>query len=116
MGSGGDESEGEGNSLISQTVAMAIAGTSTASPMSRPSSFLLNSQVRPHGSFCVVKKKKKRKAVVTTSHYLCLLFGLFLPLLIPPGRISSGESSARQLLGRVQPQPSYLSAVGPEKC
>uniref|UniRef100_A0A671XQ55 Dedicator of cytokinesis 7 n=1 Tax=Sparus aurata TaxID=8175 RepID=A0A671XQ55_SPAAU len=35
--------EGEGNSLISQTVAMAIAGTSTASPMSRPSSFLLNS-------------------------------------------------------------------------
>uniref|UniRef100_A0A665UGT9 Dedicator of cytokinesis 7 n=1 Tax=Echeneis naucrates TaxID=173247 RepID=A0A665UGT9_ECHNA len=34
---------GEGNSMISQTVAMAIAGTSTPSPMSRPSSFLLNS-------------------------------------------------------------------------
>lgn len=45
MGSSGEEAEGDGNSLISQTVAMAIAGTSTASPMSRPSSFLLNSQV-----------------------------------------------------------------------
>lgn len=45
MGSGGEEAEGEGNSMISQTVAMAIAGTATASPMSRPSSFLLNSQV-----------------------------------------------------------------------
>lgn len=47
IGSTGEEAEGEGNSLISQTVAMAIAGTATASPMSRPSSFLLNSQVTP---------------------------------------------------------------------
>ena len=47
VGSSGEEVEGEGNSMISQTVAMAIAGTSTASPMSRPSSFLLNSQVNP---------------------------------------------------------------------
>lgn len=45
VGSGGEEADGDGNSMISQTVAMAIAGTSTASPMSRPSSFLLNSQV-----------------------------------------------------------------------
>lgn len=45
VGTSGEETEGEGNSMISQTVAMAIAGTSTASPMSRPSSFLLNSQV-----------------------------------------------------------------------
>uniref|UniRef100_A0A7N6BU68 Dedicator of cytokinesis 7 n=1 Tax=Anabas testudineus TaxID=64144 RepID=A0A7N6BU68_ANATE len=52
VGSSGEEAEGEGNSMISQTVAMAIAGTSTASPMSRPSSFLLNSQAsRQHGSF-----------------------------------------------------------------
>lgn len=45
VGNSGEEAEGEGNSIISQTVAMAIAGTSTASPISRPSSFLLNSQV-----------------------------------------------------------------------
>lgn len=45
VGSSVEEAEGDGNSMISQTVAMAIAGTSTASPMSRPSSFLLNSQV-----------------------------------------------------------------------
>lgn len=45
MGCSGEDAEGEANSLISQTVAMAIAGTSTASPISRPSSFLLNSQV-----------------------------------------------------------------------
>lgn len=45
MGCSGEDAEGEANSLISQTVAMAIAGTSTASPISRPNSFLLNSQV-----------------------------------------------------------------------
>lgn len=45
VGSSGEEAEGEGNSMINQTVAMAIAGTSTASPVSRPNSFLLNSQV-----------------------------------------------------------------------
>ncbi|TKS74253.1 Dedicator of cytokinesis protein 7 [Collichthys lucidus] len=54
MGSGGEEAEGEGNSLISQTVAMAIAGTSTASPMSRPSSFLLNSQCCAANNFPAV--------------------------------------------------------------
>lgn len=50
VGGGGEETEGEGNSLINQTVAMAIAGTSTPTPMSRPSSFLLNSQVAPVSS------------------------------------------------------------------
>lgn len=45
VGCSGEDAEGEANSLISQTVAMAIAGTATASPISRPSSFLLNSQV-----------------------------------------------------------------------
>lgn len=44
-GGPGEDAEGEASSLISQTVAMAIAGTSAASPISRPSSFLLNSQV-----------------------------------------------------------------------
>uniref|UniRef100_A0AAR2KEL2 Dedicator of cytokinesis 7 n=1 Tax=Pygocentrus nattereri TaxID=42514 RepID=A0AAR2KEL2_PYGNA len=44
-------SEAEGNSMISQTVAMAIAGTSVPQ-MSRPSSFLLNPQAtRQHGTF-----------------------------------------------------------------
>lgn len=41
---GVDEQEAEGNSMISQSVAMAIAGTSVPQ-MSRPSSFLLNPQV-----------------------------------------------------------------------
>uniref|UniRef100_A0A3B4A7C3 Uncharacterized protein n=1 Tax=Periophthalmus magnuspinnatus TaxID=409849 RepID=A0A3B4A7C3_9GOBI len=51
VSSTGEEAESEAN-IISQTVAMAIAGTSTASPMSRPSSFMLNSQTpRQHGSF-----------------------------------------------------------------
>uniref|UniRef100_A0A671SWQ2 Dedicator of cytokinesis protein 7-like n=1 Tax=Sinocyclocheilus anshuiensis TaxID=1608454 RepID=A0A671SWQ2_9TELE len=42
-GPGTEEQEAEGNSMISQTVAMAIAGTSVPQ-MSRPSSFLLNTQ------------------------------------------------------------------------
>ncbi|XP_036426096.1 dedicator of cytokinesis protein 7 isoform X13 [Colossoma macropomum] len=50
-GPGTDEQETEGNSMISQTVAMAIAGTSVPQ-MSRPSSFLLNPQAtRQHGTF-----------------------------------------------------------------
>ncbi|XP_035380528.1 dedicator of cytokinesis protein 7 isoform X18 [Electrophorus electricus] len=50
-GSATDEQETEGNSMISQTVAMAIAGTSVPQ-MSRPSSFLLNPQAtRQHGTF-----------------------------------------------------------------
>uniref|UniRef100_A0A8C6W157 Dedicator of cytokinesis 7 n=1 Tax=Nothobranchius furzeri TaxID=105023 RepID=A0A8C6W157_NOTFU len=65
---GGEETEGEGNSMINQTVAMAIAGTSTASPMSRPSSFLLNSQAsRQHGSF---------SAESSRSLLICLLWVL----------------------------------------
>uniref|UniRef100_A0A7N8XWC5 Dedicator of cytokinesis 7 n=1 Tax=Mastacembelus armatus TaxID=205130 RepID=A0A7N8XWC5_9TELE len=44
VGSSGEDAEGEGNSMISQTVAMAIAGTSTASPMSRPSSFFFSAE------------------------------------------------------------------------
>ncbi|KAM9483107.1 dedicator of cytokinesis protein 7 isoform 13-T13 [Clarias gariepinus] len=48
---GVDEQETEGNSMISQSVAMAIAGTSVPQ-MSRPSSFLLNPQAtRQHGTF-----------------------------------------------------------------
>ncbi|KAB5584333.1 hypothetical protein PHYPO_G00106220 [Pangasianodon hypophthalmus] len=48
---GVDEQEAEGNSMISQSVAMAIAGTSVPQ-MSRPSSFLLNPQAtRQHGTF-----------------------------------------------------------------
>uniref|UniRef100_A0A673C4Q7 Dedicator of cytokinesis 7 n=1 Tax=Sphaeramia orbicularis TaxID=375764 RepID=A0A673C4Q7_9TELE len=68
VGSSGEEAEGEGNSMISQTVAMAIAGTSTSSPMSRPSSFLLNSQAsRQHGSF---------SAESSRSLLICLLWVL----------------------------------------
>uniref|UniRef100_A0A672J724 Dedicator of cytokinesis 7 n=1 Tax=Salarias fasciatus TaxID=181472 RepID=A0A672J724_SALFA len=64
----GEETEGEGNSMINQTVAMAIAGTSTTSPMSRPSSFLLNSQAsRQHGSF---------SAESSRSLLICLLWVL----------------------------------------
>uniref|UniRef100_A0A8C7CGX3 Dedicator of cytokinesis 7 n=1 Tax=Oncorhynchus kisutch TaxID=8019 RepID=A0A8C7CGX3_ONCKI len=59
-GAGGDESVEDGNSMISQTVAMAIAGTS--SPMSRPSSFL-----RPHATF---------SAESSRSLLICLLWVL----------------------------------------
>ncbi|XP_046704135.1 dedicator of cytokinesis protein 7 isoform X16 [Silurus meridionalis] len=46
-----DEQETESNSMISQSVAMAIAGTSVPQT-SRPSSFLLNPQAtRQHGTF-----------------------------------------------------------------
>lgn len=64
LGSSGDEAEGEGNSLISQTVAMAIAGTSTASPISRPSSFLLNSQASPN----ILALGKQRSCPTTFYH------------------------------------------------
>uniref|UniRef100_A0A8D0A841 Dedicator of cytokinesis 7 n=1 Tax=Sander lucioperca TaxID=283035 RepID=A0A8D0A841_SANLU len=68
MGSSGEEAEGEGNSLISQTVAMAIAGTSTPTPMSRPS-ILLQYIVthRQHGSF---------SAESSRSLLICLLWVL----------------------------------------
>uniref|UniRef100_A0A8C5NE53 Dedicator of cytokinesis protein 7 n=1 Tax=Gouania willdenowi TaxID=441366 RepID=A0A8C5NE53_GOUWI len=67
-GNGGEDAEADGNSLISQTVAMAIAGTSTSSPISRPSSFLLNSQAsRQHGSF---------SAESSRSLLICLLWVL----------------------------------------
>uniref|UniRef100_A0A8D0ACJ9 Dedicator of cytokinesis 7 n=1 Tax=Sander lucioperca TaxID=283035 RepID=A0A8D0ACJ9_SANLU len=55
MGSSGEEAEGEGNSLISQTVAMAIAGTSTPTP------------IRQHGSF---------SAESSRSLLICLLWVL----------------------------------------
>uniref|UniRef100_A0A4W6DFK1 Dedicator of cytokinesis 7 n=1 Tax=Lates calcarifer TaxID=8187 RepID=A0A4W6DFK1_LATCA len=55
VGSSGEEAEGEGNSMISQTVAMAIAGTSTASP------------IRQHGSF---------SAESSRSLLICLLWVL----------------------------------------
>uniref|UniRef100_A0A668A9U7 Dedicator of cytokinesis 7 n=1 Tax=Myripristis murdjan TaxID=586833 RepID=A0A668A9U7_9TELE len=67
-GASGEEAEGDGNSMISQTVAMAIAGTSTAPPMSRPSSFLLNPQAsRQHGTF---------SAESSRSLLICLLWVL----------------------------------------
>lgn len=61
--------ETDGDSLISQQVAMAIAGTSTgAPPMSRPSSFLLNPQSgRQHGTF---------SAESSRSLLICLLWVL----------------------------------------
>lgn len=62
MGCTGEDAEGEANSLISQTVAMAIAGTSTASPISRPSSFLLNSQVIPVVAGVMFKTSTKHEA------------------------------------------------------
>uniref|UniRef100_A0A8C1H0A1 Dedicator of cytokinesis 7 n=1 Tax=Cyprinus carpio carpio TaxID=630221 RepID=A0A8C1H0A1_CYPCA len=62
-GPGTEEQEAEGNSMISQTVAMAIAGTSVPQ-MSRPSSFLLNPQ---HGSF---------SAESSRSLLICLLWVL----------------------------------------
>uniref|UniRef100_A0A7N8WXE6 Dedicator of cytokinesis 7 n=1 Tax=Mastacembelus armatus TaxID=205130 RepID=A0A7N8WXE6_9TELE len=55
VGSSGEDAEGEGNSMISQTVAMAIAGTSTASP------------IRQHGSF---------SAESSRSLLICLLWVL----------------------------------------
>uniref|UniRef100_A0A4W5Q7D2 Dedicator of cytokinesis 7 n=1 Tax=Hucho hucho TaxID=62062 RepID=A0A4W5Q7D2_9TELE len=56
----------DGNSMISQTVAMAIAGTSA--PISRPSSFLLNPQAsRQHGTF---------SAESSRSLLICLLWVL----------------------------------------
>ncbi|KAG7268748.1 hypothetical protein CRUP_034582 [Coryphaenoides rupestris] len=66
-GSGGEETDGD--ALISQQVAMAIAGTSTgAPPMSRPSSFLLNPQSgRQHGTF---------SAESSRSLLICLLWVL----------------------------------------
>ncbi|XP_031430859.1 dedicator of cytokinesis protein 7 isoform X21 [Clupea harengus] len=66
-GTGGEEPEVEGNSMISQTVAMAIAGTSVPQ-MSRPSSFLLNPQAtRQHGTF---------SAESSRSLLICLLWVL----------------------------------------
>uniref|UniRef100_A0A673MEG0 Dedicator of cytokinesis protein 7-like n=1 Tax=Sinocyclocheilus rhinocerous TaxID=307959 RepID=A0A673MEG0_9TELE len=66
-GPGTEEQEAEGNSMISQTVAMAIAGTSVPQ-MSRPSSFLLNPQAtRQHGSF---------SAESSRSLLICLLWVL----------------------------------------
>uniref|UniRef100_A0A665UL57 Dedicator of cytokinesis 7 n=1 Tax=Echeneis naucrates TaxID=173247 RepID=A0A665UL57_ECHNA len=55
VGSSAEEAEGEGNSMISQTVAMAIAGTSTPSP------------IRQHGSF---------SAESSRSLLICLLWVL----------------------------------------
>uniref|UniRef100_A0A3P9HBQ3 Dedicator of cytokinesis 7 n=1 Tax=Oryzias latipes TaxID=8090 RepID=A0A3P9HBQ3_ORYLA len=55
VGNSGEEAEGEGSSIINQTVAMAIAGTSTASP------------VRQHGSF---------SAESSRSLLICLLWVL----------------------------------------
>ncbi|XP_073499898.1 dedicator of cytokinesis protein 7 isoform X5 [Phyllobates terribilis] len=63
----GDEHEGDGGSMISQTVAMAIAGTSVPQ-LTRPSSFLLTSQPsRQHLSF---------SAESSRSLLICLLWVL----------------------------------------
>nr|XP_023650278.1 dedicator of cytokinesis protein 7 isoform X12 [Paramormyrops kingsleyae] len=64
---GVDDHEADANSMISQTVAMAIAGTPVPQ-MSRPSSFLLNPQnTRQHGSF---------SAESSRSLLICLLWVL----------------------------------------
>lgn len=114
LGGGGEEAEGEGNSLINQTVAMAIAGTSTASPMSRPSSFLLNSQV----GLKVLPLSVIERSLHNLSFFVFLFVPLsfFSPMLIPAGPLFPGGSPAWQLLGRVQPQPPYLPAVGAKEC
>ncbi|KAM6963286.1 dedicator of cytokinesis protein 7 isoform 1-T1 [Aplochiton taeniatus] len=67
-GPGGEETgEGDGSAIISQTVAMAIAGTSVPQ-MSRPSSFMLNPQAsRSHGTF---------SAESSRSLLICLLWVL----------------------------------------
>lgn len=114
LGGGGEEAEGEGNSLINQTVAMAIAGTSTASPMSRPSSFLLNSQVGP--CLKVLPLSVIGEVLQHIFFFSLCPFEFFPPMLIPAGPLFPGGSPAWQLLGRVQPQPSYLSAVGAKEC
>ncbi|XP_073400754.1 dedicator of cytokinesis protein 7 isoform X14 [Dendrobates tinctorius] len=63
----GEEHEGDGGSMISQTVAMAIAGTSVPQ-LTRPSSFLLTSQPsRQHSSF---------SAESSRSLLICLLWVL----------------------------------------
>ncbi|XP_066453818.1 dedicator of cytokinesis protein 7 isoform X13 [Eleutherodactylus coqui] len=63
----GEEHEGEGGSMISQTVAMAIAGTSVPQ-LTRPSSFLLTSQPsRQHSTF---------SAESSRSLLICLLWVL----------------------------------------
>lgn len=121
-GAGGDESVEDGNSMISQTVAMAIAGTST--PMSRPSSFLLNPQaptipvlfLHPFLayslSFLPVTFSPSVKFPLSTS----LFCSPFSPLVFSHLSLSPGQSSARHLLSRVQSQSVDLSAVGSEEC
>lgn len=116
LGGGGEEAEGEGNSLINQTVAMAIAGTSTASPMSRPSSFLLNSQVGPCLKFLPLSVIERYFSTYLFFCFSLCPFEFFPPVLIPAGPLFPGRSPAWQLLGRIQPQPSYLFAVGAKEC
>lgn len=108
VGCSGEDAEGEANSLISQTVAMAIAGTATASPISRPSSFLLNSQVILLVSGVMFQLENTQGARI------CRRFSHFVVVCSPRQR--PGESSTRQLHGRVKSQSSHLSAVGTEEC
>lgn len=107
VGCSGEDAEGEANSLISQTVAMAIAGTATASPISRPSSFLLNSQV-------ILVVSGVTFQLENTQGARFVEFLSFRGRLLPRQR--PGESSTRQLHGRVKSQSSHLSAVGTEEC
>lgn len=100
MGSSGEEVEGEGNSLISQTVAMAIAGTPTASPMSRPSSFLLNSQVSSCFDSNLYLRKQSQRCISKSSmrplfsHHASFVFFSCVAFVSVDSSITAGESSA----------------------
>lgn len=98
--------------MISQTVAMAIAGTSTTSPMSRPSSFLLNSQV-VCCSLCDITNQYK---LIKVSHHISCPCVVVFPPCDLIWEISPDGSPAWELLGRVQPQSADLSALGFEEC
>lgn len=68
-----DDYESEGGSMISQTVAMAIAGTSVPQ-LTRPSSFLLPSSVQIHPSPFPDPRS------VSTSKYLAAFVGTHISL------------------------------------
>lgn len=97
MGSSGEEAEGEGNSLISQTVAMAIAGTSTPTPMSRPSSFLLNAQVRLH-NLQLIKGTILLLVIVTKFFTMFFAPGWLLVVHLSRLLVSTGPSRPSQVV------------------
>lgn len=96
MGSNGEETEAEGNSMINQTVAMVIAGTSTSSPMSRPSSFLLNSQVRERIMSAMSNLEREGRVHVTSD---CSPIVHVLLLVLLCRRVASTEASRPSQVG-----------------